>query len=101
MNRLIYSFIAGFVYLFSLSLEAAENVQVRFLAERARKGLGAVAMVAGNSRSDAFELPVNNLSPVLAAPARTFHLRPVGQDVDLAQVALPEAGESFVVLLIP
>lgn len=85
------------------SSHAAERgkPEVRFLAERAPETLGPIVMVAGESRSEPFDLPINSLSPPIEAPARTFGLRPESKELALASVTLPESGSSFIVILIP
>ena len=80
--------------------KAAENPEIRFAAERLPKGLGEVVMVAGETQSDAFRLPKNNLSVAQKAPGRQFVIVPTGSQTKLATVKLPEAGMDFVVLLV-
>lgn len=77
------------------------DLVIRFLAERAPKDLGQVLMATEKEKSAAFDLPINNLSEPLAAPARAFSLRSANKDVALATISLPEAGKSFIALLIP
>lgn len=77
------------------------EVKVRFLAERAPKELGQVFLAAGEVKSAAFDLPINNLSDPIVPPARAFSVRPAAKDVSVADVTLPEDGKSFIVLLIP
>lgn len=77
------------------------NPSVRFLAERAPANLGQVVLTAGETRGEPFDLTLNNLTPVISAPARAFAVRSVDKNVDLAKVQLPEAGKAFIVLLIP
>ncbi len=75
--------------------------KVRFLAERAPENLGQVVVAVEEKKSAPFDLPVKFVSEPVAAPARAFELRTAAQDLPLAKIALPEAGKSFVVLLIP
>lgn len=98
-----------FVTVLALALSAAVHAQapksgdlkVRFLAERAPGDLGQVLMAAAEVKSAPFDLPVNNLSEPLVPPARAFSLRTAGKDLPLANVALPDSGKSFIVVLIP
>jgi hypothetical protein len=77
------------------------EVEVRFLAERIPRKLGKVVLVNAETRSDPFDLPMNNLSPPQKPPARVFSVWAVDKNVSLATVKLPEEGKSFVVLLLP
>lgn len=77
------------------------NPHVRFLAERAPGNIGEVVLAAGEVRTEPFGLTLNNLTPVQPAPARTFTVRAVEKNVDLARIQLPDQGKSFIVLLIP
>lgn len=79
----------------------ADGVELRFAAQAVPRGLGKVAMVAGEARSEPFELPVNFLSPAAPAPARAFHLEREGKPGSLGTVRLPEEGDAFIVLLVP
>jgi hypothetical protein len=96
-----------FALLFSALAPAQEapksgDLKVRFLAERAPQDIGQVVMATPEAKSAAFDLPVNNLSEPLAAPARLFALKPAtGKDVSLANITLPENGKSFIILLVP
>jgi len=91
--------------LLSSILQAQEadrsDLNVRFLAERAPAGLGQVVVAAEKAKSAPFDLPTNNVSPPVAAPARAFELRSAAKDVSLAKISLPDAGKSFIVLLVP
>ncbi len=91
--------------LFSTALHAQQpgggDLTVRFLAERVPGGLGEVLLASDKVRGKPFNLPVNNLSDPIVPPARLFSVRPAAKDVSLADVTLPEAGKSFIVLLIP
>lgn len=80
--------------------KAAENPQVCFAAQRLPKGLGEIVMVAGETRSDPFVLPMNNLSTSRKAPGRRFVILPDGSPTKLATVVLPATGMDFVVLLV-
>jgi hypothetical protein len=95
-----------FALLFSALASAQEapkggDLKVRFLAERTPKDLGQVLMATDKAKSTPFDLPVNNLSEPQAAPARVFAVKPADKDISLANVTLPEAGKSFIVLLVP
>ena len=91
--------------LLSSTLHAQEaersDLKVRFLAERAPADLGQVVVATDKTKSAPFDLPVNNVSPVVVAPARAFELRTTAKDLALAKIALPDAGKSFVILLVP
>ncbi|PAW75755.1 MAG: hypothetical protein B9S38_00585 [Verrucomicrobiia bacterium Tous-C4TDCM] len=97
------------VFLFALALTVVAHAQdaggsgltVRFLAERAPGNLGKVVLAAEKARSEPFELPINHLSDPRVAPARVFSIRPEAKDLSIADVTLPDAGKSFIVLLIP
>jgi hypothetical protein len=73
---------------------------VRLLAERAPEAAGEIVLVAGGKRSVAIPLPVNAPSDSLPAPARAFEVKAAEGDASLAKVVLPEAGDSFLVLLL-
>ena len=77
------------------------EVEVRFLAERIPRKLGKVVLLNAETRSDPFNLPMNNLSPPQEPPARVFSVWAVDKNVSLATVKLPKEGKSFVVLLLP
>lgn len=76
----------------------AKDATVRLLAERAPEAAGDLVLIAGDKRSAAIPLPVNAPSEPVVAPARAFEVK--AGDASLAKVALPEAGDSFLVLLI-
>jgi hypothetical protein len=78
-----------------------DQAEVRFLAERIPRNLGKVLLSSEESRSDPFDLPMNNLSPPQKPPARVFSLWAVDKKTSIATVKLPEVGKSFVVILIP
>lgn len=78
-----------------------DEVEVRFLAERIPRNLGKVVLAIEETRSDPFNLPMNNLSPPQKPPARVFSVWAVDKNVSLAKVKLPENGKSFVVILLP
>lgn len=80
---------------------AKSGPKVRFLAERAPKELGEVILAADESKSAPFVLPVNNLSEAQVAPSRTFKILVAAKNLPLAAVSLPDAGKSFIVLLVP
>jgi hypothetical protein len=93
------------LFAFSSLLHAQEpdkdGIKVRFLAERAPAEIGEVVLAADEKRSANFTLPTNNLSEPQLAPARAFKLQTVAKNLPLAAVTLPDAGKSFVVLLVP
>jgi hypothetical protein len=77
---------------------AARDVTVRLLADRAPDGVAEVVLAAGGKKAGPIPLPVNAPSGPLAVAARAFEV--MAGDVSLAKVALPEAGDSFLVLLL-
>ena len=77
------------------------GAKVRFLAERVPANLGEVELAAEEIRSSPFKLPINNLSDPQDAPARTFSVVPQGKTTSLIDVALPEDGKNFIVMLVP
>ena len=77
------------------------KVKVRFLAERAPAEIGQVMLVAKEAKSPPFELPVSYLSAPQTPPERVFGLWSAEKNVSLTNIALPEAGDSFIVLLFP
>jgi hypothetical protein len=76
------------------------DVEVRFLAESAPSDLGRVALVIEKTRTEPFDLPVNNLSTPQKPKARIFSLWAMEKNVSLATITLPEEGKSFIVLLL-
>lgn len=79
---------------------AEKKAEVRFAAQSAPKELGKIVMTVEEVSSEPFDLPLNNLSPPLEAPARVFELKTEDKENSLAKVKLPAAGDSFVVLLV-
>lgn len=75
--------------------------RIRFLAERAPAGAGQVALAAGDKRSADFALTTNHLSEPIEVPARACQLRCKQPDVAIANIQLPESGDSFISLLVP
>lgn len=101
MNRL---FLIAILLLSSRAFSAPEDkagVKVRFLAERCPSGLGQVLMSAGEQVSETFDLPTNHLSQPWSPPARAFLLQTCERKLTLSTIALPEKGDSFVILLVP
>jgi len=82
------------------SLSLAREPMVRLLADRAPEAAGDVVLAAGDKKSAAIPLPLNALSEPIVAPARSFEVKSAAGDASLAKVALPEAGDSFLVLLL-
>lgn len=80
--------------------EAARDLKVRFLAERALPEIGEVVLAAGTEHSPAFTLPLQNLSAPQGAPGRAFAVQAKGKDQALAKVTLPDSGKEFIVLLL-
>ena len=101
MMRLLTIFTLACSSLLHAQEPGASDLKVRFLAERAPAGLGDVVVATEKTKSAAFPLPTNFVSPPVVAPARAFELRATAKDVVLAKVALPDAGKSFIVLLLP
>jgi len=80
----------------------AKKLMVRYVAQVAPKNLGPLIMVGGEEVvSPAFDLPQNNLSEPLVAPARSFRLQTEAKKLELAKVSLPEGGNAFIILLVP
>lgn len=77
-----------------------DEVEVRFLAEMLPSGLGQVVLANAETRSEPFDLPMNNLSVPLEPPDRLFSVWSTGKDVTVANVRLPAEGKSFIVLLL-
>jgi hypothetical protein len=93
----------GFLFLTtSLAADVPRKggIEIRFLAERAPDDLGKISLAHEEQRSEPFDLPVNNLSAPQKAPARVFSIRSVERDLALANVQLPDEGNSFIALLI-
>lgn len=84
-----------------VGMATGSGASLRFLAERTPDHLGEVNLVAGAIQTPAFALFTDHLSESVTAPARTMLLRLKDKPVTLAELALPPAGESFIVLLIP
>jgi len=101
MMRLATIFALLFTALASAQEGAKGDLKVRFLAERVPADLGQVVMATDKAKSTAFDLPIHNLSEPQSAPARAFAVKQVGKDASLATVTLPDAGKSFIVILIP
>ena len=79
---------------------SAKGVEVKFLAQAVPDDLGKVVLANADSRSEPFDLPMNNLSPAQIPPTRLFSLWSVDKNVSLATVKLPEEGEQFICLLL-
>lgn len=98
--------LAALFYLLAATLIHAQPVggaklKVRFLAERAPAEIGQVMLVAKEAKSALFELPVSYLSAPQTPPQRVFALWSTAKNVSLTNIALPETGNSFIVLLFP
>ena len=81
--------------------EKAKPVEVRFAAQAVPANLPELVMAAAEVTSPPFKVPVNHLTPPLEAPGRKFWLQVPDNPRALANIALPEAGNAFVVLLVP
>ena len=79
---------------------AMDSGVVRFVADRALAERGPVVLAGDGEKSGPVVLPASHLSEPVAAPARSFVVRPEKGDAAIAKVALPERGRSFVVLLL-
>lgn len=84
----------------AVSAGATEGIEVRFLAQAAPENLGRVVLVADETRSEPFDLPVNNLSGAMNVPAREFTLWSERHQRVLANIRVPEAMDSCIVLLL-
>ncbi|MBC8126581.1 MAG: hypothetical protein H8M99_05480 [Gloeobacteraceae cyanobacterium ES-bin-144] len=80
---------------------AGEQINLRFLAERAPDSLGEVVLAAGDQLSPPFTLSSEYLGASIPATARKLTLRFKDKAVVLAEISLPENGNAFIVLLIP
>lgn len=78
-----------------------KKAKVRFLAERAPAEIGQVMLVAKEAKSAPFDLPISHLSAPQTPPERVFALWSAAKNVSLTNIALPEEGDSFIILLIP
>lgn len=85
----------------SAALAAADDVSLRFLAERAPENLGEVMLASGDKLTPPFALSSQRLSDPIPVPTRKLFLRLRDKPVVLAEIALPESGSAFIVLLIP
>ncbi len=77
------------------------KAEVRFLAESMPDDLGKVVWVANGKTGNEFILATNQLSEAATVPSRVLGLQSVSDKSKLGVVTLPDAGSSFVVLLIP
>lgn len=97
--------VVGLAWLSANSLIAQENegkpAELRFAAQTAPRDLGELVMVTEETRSEPFELPLNHLSDPQTAPARRVTLVRRDQPGTLATIRLPEAGDEFIILLVP
>ncbi len=83
------------------AIAAESGTTLRFLAERAPGNLGEVILAAGEKQTPPFTLSADRLSAPIKVPARAMSLRLRDRPVVLSEIVLPQAGESFIVLLIP
>lgn len=90
--------LAGFS--FAAGTGGADGVKVRFLAQDVPNHLGKIVLAAAESRTDPFDLPMNNLSPAQEPPSRVFSVWSPDKNVSLATVKLPEEGKEFICLLL-
>lgn len=87
--------------LLSAQVPGRGDLSVRLLAERVPPGIGQVVLIADDKATQPFDLPVNHLAEAIVPPARVFGIRSAEGEARLASVTLPEAGRSFIVLLVP
>lgn len=73
---------------------------LRFVAQATPDNMGQVVMRIEEKESDPFDLPMNNLTPEMKAPARLFNLALAGGTKPIGEVKLPPEGSSFIVLLL-
>jgi len=98
--------LAAFFCLLATALTHAEpsggkKAKIRFLAERVPAEIGQVMLVAKEAKSAPFDLPVSFLSAPQTPPERVFALWSAANNLPLATIALPDEGDSFIVLLFP
>ncbi len=77
-----------------------KGIQVRLLAEQAPAQLGKVFLAFGEAKSAPIALPTNQLSEPRIAPARAMVLKTEDKEVPLCNIALPELGNAFAVVLV-
>lgn len=82
-------------------LAAKESASMRFLAERIPSDFGEVVIAVGDKLTPPFKLSSTRLSDPVSAPARKMALRLSDKAISLAEIALPENGDAFIILLIP
>jgi hypothetical protein len=78
-----------------------KGLSVRFLAERGAAEVGKVMLVFEDAKSAPFDLPMNHLSDPQTPPGRVFKVWSSAANASVAAVKLPDAGNSFIVILIP
>ncbi|MFK7912203.1 MAG: hypothetical protein AB8F34_16625 [Akkermansiaceae bacterium] len=100
MIRILFICIVVFCCTASAAPLKKGEVEVRLLAERIPKNLGKIVLANKEARSDPFDLPMNNLSRPQKPPARLFSIWSVDRNASLANIRLPEEGNSFVILLL-
>ena len=69
------------------------------MAERLPPKLSKVVLAQEAYKSEPFALPMNNLSAPIDVPVRTLSLLEPEKKLTLANIKLPEEGNSFIVLL--
>jgi hypothetical protein len=77
-----------------------KDLQVRLLAEQFPADLGKVVLLFEKTKSQPIELPTNRLSDPVAVPARRMSLQLADKPVTLCQIALPDEGKAFAVILV-
>lgn len=99
--RLLLPLLACLLVAPLLRAAPAGNLEVRLAAQAAPKNLGPLVLATEETRSAAFDLPLNHLSEPIAAPGRIFRIELAANPTPLATITLPETGRSFVILLVP
>jgi hypothetical protein len=94
--------LAFFTWVFAMTTATASGkASLRFLIERVPQGLADIAWVAGDLTGGCLKLTADQLSAPIIVPGRVIGLKSVKDNQPLATITLPEAGEAFVVLLLP
>jgi hypothetical protein len=79
----------------------SDGIEVRLLAEFVPPNLGKVFLQLGEeARSEAIDLPTNQLSQPISCPSRTLVLKTEEKEISLCTINLPEPGKSFAIILV-
>lgn len=77
------------------------KLRVQLLAEQAPEALGEVFLQLGDKeKSTSFILPTNQLSAPIQVAERVMVLKTLNKEIPLCTITLPEAGNSFAVVLV-